>query len=721
MGFATVATLHATKWQWLLVLVSVSLVQQVASELIPWNVTCPRLCACTIRTSDHLSDRKTRKTVDCSSHKLYNVPMSIPTNTEILMLQRNGIVSVHGHLSSLPRLEEIDLSHNQISSLGLYPMFENFTSLRLLSLENNELQSLLHASFQGLPNLEQLRLDSNYINSIEDHSFDGLVSLKMLSLSDNQLVSLSKHWFDSVPRLQILHLANNRLTSIDNAPFENLQGLNKLYLQGNQLLELDKTSFKGLDGLQLVNLNDNAFQEVPSRAFTIFKRLRVLSLDGNPLEKITSRSFQEFSVSEISVNSMPDLVLVDAEAFFNLPQLTTVQLHDNPQLAYVDDNAFVQVDHLRALYVHNNQLVALPAGLPRELPRLQVVSLYGNPLKCDCNIYWIKQLLTKNTTYNHTVIHFPESNSLICHGPAELTNQLLGNIALESIPKTCPPTVIPFFNDSYQRELGESITYECRAVGVTQPHIHWILSNGKAVNNTSNFSRVRLGAMGSLKIHHLKPLDAGTYTCVATNDRGYDTTSTVLRIHSKNIHILHKGVATNFITVTWNGTDSTVLTSNYLILYRRQGTDENYGRIKLRPYMRTYTITNLRPQTLYEFCIAYEHMEELVKLNCIYIETKHNMFVMEGIKTLGNMAIVIALTVTSSVIMFFCVGVVLVKRYRRRKAYKEPEGLNIAASTSATPSAKMGTMSHIPLDNLYHPPSTPICTSRTSLIANSNA
>ena len=127
--------------------------------------------------------------------------------------------------------------------------------------------------------------------------------------------------------------------------------------------------------------------------------------------------------------------------------------------------------------------------------------------------------------------------------------------------------------------------------------------------------------------------------------------------------------------------------------------------------MRTYTITKLEPHTDYEFCIAYEHHEEVNKLNCMNIETQSQMFVMHGIHRFSNMTVLIALSSTVTVILAVCLALVLIKRYRRRKAYKEPEG-----NASTRVNYKVDTMSQIPLDNLYNPPSTPICTSRTSLI-----
>ena len=265
-----------------------------------------------------------------------------------------------------------------------------------------------------------------------------------------------------------------------------------------------------------------------------------------------------------------------------------------------------------------------------------------------------------------------------------------------------------------------------------------MLPSGKLLNNTSNESRIRLSASGKLSILHVKAKDAGTYSCIATNSLGQDMVTFVLHVHNKNIHILHKGIATNFITVTWNGTDSTVLSSDYLILYRRHGSNKDYGRVHLRPYMRTYTITGLSPDTLYEFCIAYNHMDTVYKLHCMDIRTKHYMAKMHGIHTFSSLSILSIIVLIIAFVAFVCICGVFVKRYIRRKSYEEPDIHNIVTEirpkSSKRDTKTVNKMSQIPLDNLYSPASTslstsrtslpsstPLCTSRTSLISNSKA
>ena len=246
-------------------------------------------------------------------------------------------------------------------------------------------------------------------------------------------------------------------------------------------------------------------------------------------------------------------------------------------------------------------------------------------------------------------------------------------------------------------------------MGLPVPHVHWILANGKIVNNTSNFSRIRLDTPGTMTIGHLKPIDAGTYTCVATNDGGYDTSSSVLRVHDKNIHILRKGVATNFVTVTWNGTSPTITTSDYLLLFRKLGSKEDYGSVSLRPYMRAYTFGNLKPQTTYQFCIAYRHKEETIKLSCIDVTTKHSTMVSRGITGFSRFSVAIGFACLVAILL--CFPTLLVRRHRRRKSYKEPAGMNVSTGpgTSQAPPCTAEGVHHVsdPPGQSVQPPVNP--------------
>jgi Leucine-rich repeat (LRR) protein len=95
-------------------------------------------------------------------------------------------------LSELTKLEMLDLSGNKIMSLNklsadLDHLRSMNTSLKVLSLENNQLSSLDAGAFARLSALTVLDLTCNHIKTIEPGAFSGLVNLRELFLNKNSL------------------------------------------------------------------------------------------------------------------------------------------------------------------------------------------------------------------------------------------------------------------------------------------------------------------------------------------------------------------------------------------------------------------------------------------------------------------------------------------------------------------------------------------------------
>ena len=685
---------------------------------------CPAPCKCSLQTTRHLPGRL--HTATCTNSKLTTVPL-VPADTAVLLLKGNALQSIDGHLLTLLSLQELDISHNRIIILGEKPIFQNLSKIEYLDVSYNRLKILLHGTFSGLKKLHHLKLSHNQLNHVEADAFAGLNHLASLDLSYNQLESLNPRWFEDMYGLHILHLRSNHITDIKPNLFKQLSNLNALDLENNSLSYLSKQSFVGLEMLSTLSLKHNNFTTIPSKALRIFKNLKILSFDENPITELSKSIFSRVFVTELSLSNMPQLRFIDDYALTDMPLLTILHIHDNPELMYVSPQAFRNLPALTHLYLHNNHIIALPKNLVINMTNLRELHFYHNPLQCDCNARWLRMTLQNgidNTTSNqnfgnHTMknITFRSAYQIVCATPRWLAGRPLLNVQMRLLPKFCPPTVLPFFKDNIQVALDSSIRYECRGIGVPMPHIHWILPSGKILNSSSNLSRLRHEEPGTVELSHVKTTDAGTFSCMATNLYGYDTTSTVLGVHSTNIQILPLGVASTFITVTWNGTERTVATTDYQIQYHRQvRTNQTTSHsIHLRPYMRTYTVSNLQPNTVYQFCIAYKERNHLIQLNCINISTRNKSYSLHGIYNIkNNMSITIGLSTALALLLTLCLVGFVFHRHHRRKSYHEP-------TSSPNISSKVEGMSSIPLESLYHPASTPLCTSRTSLIRSSAA
>lgn len=79
--------------------------------------------------------------------------------------------------------------------------------------------------------------------------------------------------------------------------------------------------------------------------------------------------------------------------------------------------------------------------------------------------------------------------------------------------------------------LGDSTSLECRAQGLPEPHITWVLPSRAVLQTISTTDqRVMLLPNGTLQVKQINYPDRGIYKCIASNVAGADTLSVRLHI-----------------------------------------------------------------------------------------------------------------------------------------------------------------------------------------------
>jgi len=262
--------------------------------------------------------------------------------------------------------------------------------------------------------------------------------------------------------------------------------------------------------------------------------------------------------------------------------------------------------------------------------------------------------------------------------------------AIRTPEAACLPVVIPLFDSTLVLPLGADLVLDCRIVDSadvakevgTRSRTNALA--GSVIWKTPDIADRdrRLDVIrhsghdgGSvLTVRGLRPRDAGVYRCRLTTpidaDASGNTSSTmppysqaqvVLKLYNLAAGVLPVSVGSRSATIMWNGTESTLSTADYVVLYRplpgasasssmedgaRQGqvgsgrnepcsvvenlnfvndlpllgrpgqasrqtaavetcyvaTDS--GAILIRPFLRKYTVGGLQPSTIYEFCMT---------------------------------------------------------------------------------------------------------------------
>ncbi|XP_064100447.1 chondroadherin-like protein [Macrobrachium nipponense] len=348
------------------------------------------------------------------------VPILFNPGLRRLNLAHNSINSIAQALVFFDQLEELDLSHNLLSSLGT-GNFDVQVGLRELRLGHNNLPSLLPGSLSGLssltlldlshnvlsdlppavlvdvPKLNVLLLAHNKLHTFSRQTFRGCISLDVLDLCDNYFRYVPTLALEDLSSLKALHLCRNRLTRLEANAFH-IATLTTLSLETNSIDFIADTAFHRLQGLLKLNLNDNLLREVPTAALASLLRLESLYLSRNKIKSLEDGAFRSLGhLKTLEVSRCPLLENIQQKALSHCVNLISLTLSHNSLLHHLPRGLFTSLPKLKALDLRANGLQGLPAT---EVPwsSLTSLDLRDNPLVCNCSLQWLAALLSSSNT-----------------------------------------------------------------------------------------------------------------------------------------------------------------------------------------------------------------------------------------------------------------------------------------------------------------------------------
>ncbi|XP_018022016.1 leucine-rich repeat neuronal protein 4 [Hyalella azteca] len=369
---------------------------------------CPRGCSCN------------DVNVDCVGAGLEVVPIMLNPSVVAINLASNRIQSLQESLNFYPDLVTLELSSNQLTSLGVNN-FQGQAILRTLNLDSNSLNLLLDGSFLGLSNLRILTINNNQLTKLNANVFRGLDSLEQLELVNNKIKEVDSLGFEYLYSLRRINLARNRLHRVPISSLNNLASLHELDLCDNQISIVPERAFQHLANLTHLNLNKNNISSILPDSFFGLEKLQNLSLLDNRLTQMPTSSFYpltQVTSLDVSGNMFSSL---PRDFLGNLPSLTLLKIERCPRLEIVCPDAFVSGWLLQELSLRQNTRLRVlpPAALapllalkkldlsscglealqPTQVPmrELRVLDVSGNPLHCNCSLVWLAQVATNRT------------------------------------------------------------------------------------------------------------------------------------------------------------------------------------------------------------------------------------------------------------------------------------------------------------------------------------
>ncbi|XP_046670464.1 leucine-rich repeat neuronal protein 1-like [Homalodisca vitripennis] len=373
-----------------------------------------------------------------------------------LVLLVSFVVSLVTGLKCKPTLElsikwNVDCSALNLSSA---PLPELFHPVVVLNLSHNLFTHLENSHFSNWTEIIILDLSFNNIQNIDEHSFSGLTNLNELNLKHNKIEVLSTNITNHLPKLKILNLSSNKLKIIKDGVFQSVPQLLNLFLENN--IDLGKTEENYINlnkslkqGLYTLNISNISLAELPKSFFNCTNYLISLSIAHNPLKNIEELPsslrylnisgtlieslpsgifFKSDTLQKLSLEQMPLLRQIKANAFLGLYRLEELNIKDCPKLNFISENAFgSSIPKLQRVTLANTALTTLPKTFEPLFNKVNHLDLQGNPWICDGQISWISHInISSNlldnlrcedppTARGITVVHYFQPRSLHPH------------------------------------------------------------------------------------------------------------------------------------------------------------------------------------------------------------------------------------------------------------------------------------------------------------------
>lgn len=187
------------------------------------------------------------------------------------------------------------------------------------------------------PYLERLFLKDLNLDEIPARLFKQLKALKQLSVDDNpSLKFLPNRMFYPLPNLEVLQLNSNGLVSITDGVFADLPRLLDLELSQNQISSINSKSFLGLYSLKMLDLSHNLLGTIQKNSFRTLQNLEVLNLTSNNIMYIETGAFEGLINLKHLILDGNDITSIDLCSFKGLPDGVTVHLQGNPLICNCD-------------------------------------------------------------------------------------------------------------------------------------------------------------------------------------------------------------------------------------------------------------------------------------------------------------------------------------------------------------------------------------------------
>uniref|UniRef100_A0A8C4RTY0 Peroxidasin like n=1 Tax=Erpetoichthys calabaricus TaxID=27687 RepID=A0A8C4RTY0_ERPCA len=438
----------------------------------------------------------------------------------------------------------------------------------ILDLRFNRIREIAPGSFKKLKNLNTLLLNNNQIKRIPRKAFDDLESLKYLYLYKNEIQAIDKQAFKGLVSLEQLYIHFNHIETVDPETF---MMAGPIFSVLHACLRLDSNGLIcDCELIWLAELMTEYAKNGNTQAAATCEHPK--RLQGRSVATVTK---EEFNCKKPRITSEPQ----DADVTFGNtvyftckaegnPKPEITWLHNNNEIDMRDDIRFnlledgtLMIQNIResdggtyqcmarnvAGETKTQEVLLRYSGTPTKpsfvIQPQNTEVLLGSSITLECSatghpqpkITWTKEnenFLSNTSQYIITAsgglfiqnVTLDDQGQFTCHASNDQDSiQATAHLLIQAPPRfTVAPT------DQLVVE-GQTVDFECAAVGNPNPVIAWTKAGGRLPNDR----RHTMLSSGTLRILHVALHDQGQYECQAVSVVGVRRLSVHLSVQTK--------------------------------------------------------------------------------------------------------------------------------------------------------------------------------------------
>uniref|UniRef100_F6XAK3 Immunoglobulin superfamily containing leucine-rich repeat protein 2-like n=2 Tax=Ciona intestinalis TaxID=7719 RepID=F6XAK3_CIOIN len=137
-------------------------------------------------------------TININQNQFSTLELVLPPSVQTLSASGNRIkrVNLTSTTGEPLQLKEINLSENKLTSIPVLP-----SSVEILEMELNRIETLNREQLSPLVNLKVFRVTSSQIKTINDDAFDDIINIEIFDISLNSYTEIYRKWFENKPNL----------------------------------------------------------------------------------------------------------------------------------------------------------------------------------------------------------------------------------------------------------------------------------------------------------------------------------------------------------------------------------------------------------------------------------------------------------------------------------------------------------------------------------------